>query len=312
VSGAEGPYDRADSDPAGRPSWAVVAWHAIRPRTLPLSLSPVVAGAALAWAGQGMFRPDLTALAALSALAIQVGTNLHNDAADTLNRTDGADRLGPPRVSARGWLTPHQVLGLAHVAFALAVVCGVLLVWAGGWPILAIGALSVLAGYAYSAGPWPISRGPLGELLVVVFFGVIAVAGVVHLNGATVDAATLLTGAVVGLPAAAVLLVNNTRDRDTDTRAGRRTLAIRLGRRRAGLAYGGLLAVALAGLPGVALLASDLAGVLVGLVSAPEAIRATRAFRQADDGPAFNAVLARTGRFQVILVLTCALGLVLI
>ncbi len=310
-SGRSGPPDDPLTGPKTRPSWLEIAGYAIRPRTLPLSLSPVVAGAALAWAGQGALRPDLTALAALSALAIQVGTNLHNDAADTLNRTDNADRLGPPRVSAQGWLSPGRVLALAHGAFAVAVACGAWLVWAGGWPILGIGLLSVLAGYAYSAGPWPISRGPLGEAFVVLFFGVVAVGGGAYLNGAPVDAATLLMGGVVGLPAAAVLLVNNTRDRAGDVRAGRRTLAIILGRERAVLAYGGFLGGALAGLPGVALLAPDLAGALFGLVSAPAAWRATRALCAARTGAAFNASLARTGRFQVILVLTSALGLVL-
>jgi 1,4-dihydroxy-2-naphthoate octaprenyltransferase len=290
----------------------VVALHAVRPRTLPLSLSPVIAGAALAWASHAAVRPDLTALAALSALAIQIGTNLHNDAADTLNRTDGADRLGPPRVSERGWLSPRQVLACAHAAFALAVLCGGVLVWAGGWPILAIGAVSVLAGYAYSAGPWPISRGPLGELFVIVFFGIVAVGGVVYLNAGALTPVALLAGLIMGLPAAAVLLVNNTRDRVGDARAGRRTLAILLGPARARLAYAGLMVGSLAGLPLLALWSPALLGALAGLATAPAAWRAIRAFGAAEDGAAFNACLARTGRFQALLALTSAFGLVLV
>ncbi|MBB4287487.1 1,4-dihydroxy-2-naphthoate octaprenyltransferase [Roseospira goensis] len=306
-----GPHRPAGADGA-RPSWPVVAWHAIRPRTLPLSVSPVIAGTALAWAETGAARADVAGAAALSALAIQVGTNLHNDAADTLNKTDGRDRLGPVRVSERGWMTPRQVLAAAHAAFGLAVLCGLWLVIVGGWPILVIGVLSVLAGYAYSAGPRPIARGPFGELLVILFFGVVAVGGVVWLHTGTVGPSALLLGLVVGLPAAAVLLVNNTRDRESDARAGRCTLAIRLGRTRATAVYGGLLVAALAGLLALALWDPAVRGVALGLVCAPLAWRAWRAFRDAGDGAAFNACLARTGGLQVALVVTGAVGLVVL
>jgi len=289
-----------------------VAWHAIRPRTLPLSLSPVIAGAALGWVESGAARPIATAAAALSALAIQVGTNLHNDAADTLNHTDDHTRVGPVRVSERGWMTPQQVLGAAHAAFALAVLCGVWLVWQGGWPILLIGVVSVLAGYAYSAGPWPISRGPLGELAVIAFFGVVAVGGVVYLNAGAVGPPALFLGLIIGLPAAAVLLVNNTRDREGDTRAGRRTLAILIGPVWAVRLYGVLLASALLGLVALSVADPNLRGAAVGLLSAPLAWRAWRAFRAAGAPADYNAVLARTGALQAAMALTTAVGLVLL
>ncbi|KAA5606195.1 1,4-dihydroxy-2-naphthoate octaprenyltransferase [Roseospira marina] len=298
--------------PEPRPSWPVIAWHAIRPRTLPLSLSPVIAGAALGWAESGAARPGVTAAAALSALAIQVGTNLHNDAADTLNHTDGEDRVGPPRVTARGWMSPTQVLMAAHAAFALAVLLGVWLVWQGGWPILTIGVLSVLAGYAYSAGPWPISRGPWGELAVIAFFGVAAVGGVTYLHTGTVGPPAVGLGLIVGLLAAAVLLVNNTRDIGPDTRAGRRTLAIRLGPSRAVWVYGVLMMGALAGLLTLALVDPTLRGAALGLVTAPLAWRAWRAFATAGAPGDFNAVLARTGGVQAAMALTTAIGLVLL
>jgi 1,4-dihydroxy-2-naphthoate octaprenyltransferase len=294
-----------------RPPWSVIAWHAIRPHTLPLSLSPVIAGTVLSWVAYGLIRLDVLIAAALSALAIQVGTNLHNDAADTLNHTDDEGRLGPVRVTERGWMTPTQVLWAAHAAFALSVLCGGWLVVVGGWPIALIGAVSVLAGYAYSAGPWPISRGPWGEFLVVLFFGVIAVGGVVYLHAGTVGGAALLLGLIVGLPAAAVLMVNNTRDRMGDARAGRRTLAILMGRDRAVAAHGLLLAAALAGLVALAALDTALRGAVLGLICAPLAWRVWRALRTADSSVGYNAVLARTGRVQVALVASCSLGLVL-
>jgi 1,4-dihydroxy-2-naphthoate octaprenyltransferase len=284
----------------------------MRPRTLPLSLSPVIAGSALAWAQDTSMRADIAGAAALSALAIQVGTNLHNDAADSLNHTDDRHRLGPVRVTERGWMTPRQVLRAAHLAFALAVLSGLWLVIQGGWPILAIGLASVLAGYAYSAGPWPISRGPFGEVFVVLFFGLVAVGGVVYLHAGDVGPAALLLGLVVGLPAAAVLLVNNTRDRVGDARAGRRTLAIRLGRDRAQTLYAGLLAAALAGVMVLALLEPATRGALLGLITAPLAWRAVRALRAADTAAAFNASLARTGSLQIALALTSGIGLVML
>nr|WP_246152328.1 1,4-dihydroxy-2-naphthoate octaprenyltransferase [Roseospira navarrensis] len=279
---------------------------------MPLSLSPVIAGAALGWAESGAARPGVTLAAALSALAIQVGTNLHNDAADTLNQTDRSDRVGPPRVTARGWMTPGQVLAAAHAAFALSVLLGLWLVWQGGWPILLIGALSVLAGYAYSAGPYPISRGPFGELTVIAFFGMIAVGGMVYLHAGAVGPPAILLGLTIGLPAAAVLLVNNTRDLEGDRRAGRRTLAIRIGRAGAVRLYGILLAAALMGLAGLALADPGLRGAALGLLSAPLVWRAWRAFAAARAPADFNAALARTGAVQAVMAVTAAAGLVMV
>lgn len=298
-------------DTPPRPPWPMILWHAIRPRTLPLSISPILAGATVGWAESGALRPSVTLVAALSALAIQIGTNLHNDAADTLNQTDGADRMGPPRVTERGWMTPGQVLMAAHAAFALAVLGGAWLVLVGGWPILLVGVLSVLAGYAYSSGPWPLSRGPLGEIFVVLFFGLIAVGGVVYLNTGAVSAAAGVMGLVVGLPAAAVLMVNNARDLESDTRAGRRTLAIRVGRRVAGGIYAGLLGLTLAGLVALAALDPALRGAVLGLACAPMALPLVRAFMAADGAAPYNAALGRTAQFQLLLVVASCLGVIL-
>jgi len=303
------PPEIGDAPAAARPSWPVVVWHAIRPHTLPLSLSPVVAGTVLAWVASGVARLDVFLAAALSALAIQIGTNLHNDAADTLNHTDDDSRLGPVRVTERGWMTAGQVMRAAHLAFAVSVLCGAWLVVLGGWPIAAIGLVSVLAGYAYSAGPWPISRGPWGELLVILFFGLIAVGGVVYLHTGTVGWPAVVMGLIVGLPAAAVLVVNNTRDRVSDARAGRRTLAILIGRARAVDLHGLLLGAALLGLGGLALLAPAFTGALLGLVCLPLVWRVWRGLRDAESSADYNAALARTGRVQVAIVLTSSIGL---
>ena len=214
-----------------RPGPVRLALIAARPHTLPLSLSPVLAGSVVGWIESGSFRPDILLAGALAAAAIQIGTNLHNDAVDTLNGTDDEKRVGPVRVTQRGWVTPTQMLRASHVVFALAFLFGSYLVALGGLPILLIGVISVIAAYGYSSGPWPISRGPLGELFVLVFFGLVAVGGIAWLHTGQLTTATVLVGLVVGLPASMVLLVNNARDIETDRAAGRKTLAIVLGRR---------------------------------------------------------------------------------
>jgi len=299
------------SDSVSRPPWPVILWHAIRPRTLPLSVSPVLAGATVGWAESGTARPLVTIVAMLSALAIQIGTNLHNDAADTLNETDTAGREGPPRVTERGWMTPGQVMLSAHVAFGLAVLGGIWLVWLGGWPILAIGVASVLAGYAYSAGPWPLSRNPFGEVAVVLFFGLIAVGGVAYLHTGTLSVAAALMGLVVGLPAAAVLMVNNSRDRESDARAGRRTLAICVGPTWSARVYAGLLWATLAGVVALAVADPVLRGAAPAVLVLPMALSLIRAFRAAEGARAFNAVLGRTAQFQMLMVVVTCAGMIL-
>ncbi|WP_419603251.1 1,4-dihydroxy-2-naphthoate polyprenyltransferase [Thiolapillus sp.] len=201
---------------------------AVRPKTLGLSVSPVLLGSCLAWSEQGELHvlPALAAL--LAAICIQIGTNLHNDAVDTLKGTDSDDRLGPPRATAQGWLTPASVQRGAAMAFGCAFALGIYLVMVGGWPILLLGLVSLVAGAAYSGGPRPISASPLGELFVFVFFGLGATVGSYYLQTDQISMPALLSGSMLGFIAAAVLVVNNYRDMQTDAVAGRRTLAVLL------------------------------------------------------------------------------------
>lgn len=227
--------------------WLIAA----RLKTVSLSLAPVLAGSWLA-ARAGSWRADVTLAAMLSAAAIQIGTNLWNDAADAARGVDAPDRLGPPRLTALGLLDGAQVRRGAVLAFALATLAGLYLTLLGGWPIVAVGLASLALGYLYSMGPAPMSGLPFGELLVVGFFGLVAVSTTGWLQGvAPLAPETLRLGLVIGLPAAAVLLLNNHRDRVQDTRAGRRTLAIVLGPRGArGLYFALLLAALGLALPG--------------------------------------------------------------
>lgn len=294
------------SRPAGLALW----WQAIRPRTLGLSVSPVMAGLAAAVAQPEPIRHPWVALViVIGVLAIQAGTNLFNDAADFLNGTDQKTRLGPPRVTERGWATPHQVLWAGRLAFLVSVLAGLVLVLAGGWPIAALGAASLVAGYGYSRGPWPLSRTPLGEGLVVAFFGIGAVAGTVFLLTGTVSMAVVGLGAIVGLPAAAVLLVNNIRDHEDDRRAGRLTLAILLGPVRARRLYAVLVLAPFASLPLLAVLEPALVGSVAGSAVLPLALWLAIRLQYVPIDPGLNRILGWTVCLQLALVSLAALGL---
>ncbi|ABC24182.1 1,4-dihydroxy-2-naphtoate prenyltransferase [Rhodospirillum rubrum F11] len=295
-----------------RPPSPLVWWAAARPRTLGLSLAPVLVGAALAWAQTASLRLDAALIAGLAAMAIQIGTNLFNDAADFLNGTDRAGRIGPPRVTQRGWLSAAAVRRAAFAAFLLAALGGIYLVGLGGPPILGIGLLALLAGYGYSDGPWPISRGPWGEVMVIAFFGIAAVAGTAFLCGGGWSLPAVILGAVLGLPAAGVLLVNNTRDHDDDRLAGRRTLAIRLGPGKARTLYAGMLGLAFALLVTLGFVAPPMAGALLGLTCLPLAWRAARRFAQATTAADFADCLGRTAGLETALALTIGLGLAML
>lgn len=221
--------------------WVIAA----RFKTVGLSVTPVLCGTWLAHVS-GHMDAALATLTALSAAAIQVGTNLWNDAADAARGTDTDERLGPPRMTALGLLDGTTVRKAAGLSFAMAVLAGLPLVAAGGWPVIAVGLVSLLLGYAYSMGPLPLSHTPTGEVIVILFFGVVAVSGTAFVQGAEMSGDVALAGLIMGLPSSAVLLLNNHRDRHTDARAGRKTLAILLGVPGARLLYGLLLLAAAA------------------------------------------------------------------
>ncbi len=269
---------------------------AIRPKTLGLSVSPVLLGTVLAWSEQGVLHwlPALAAL--LAAMAIQIGTNLHNDAADHLKGTDTPDRLGPPRASALGLLDPRQVKRAAFLAFGLAFALGIYLVFQGGWPILLLGLASLAAGAAYSGGPWPISESPLGELFVWLFFGLGAVGGSYWLQTGQLSWILLPPAAALGAFAAAVLVVNNYRDKYTDARAGRKTLAVLLPPAASRLAYA-LLMLGPFLLPGILWQDAFRWWLLPALLAA---LYLVWLMYHTPHGRQLNALLGLTARFQLL------------
>ena len=273
---------------------------AIRPRTLSISVVPVMVGTSLAWAEHRLFSWT-TLLATLGgALLIQIGTNLHNDAADFERGADTPQRLGPRRVSAEGWLEPGRVRRAAHLSFAGAFLSGIYLVWIGGWPIVVLGLLSLMAAYGYTGGPRPVAYTPLGELFVFLFFGLAAVTGSVYRQTHQWSWNALLLGAAVGLPAAAVLLINNYRDLDTDRSAGKHTLAVVLGRPATRYLYAALLLLTLfATLP---LFGQDFGGVMLALpwLCLVPAFFLIRLLWHAAIDKRLNRLLARTAQWQLL------------
>lgn len=215
--------------PAVQPGSAGAWILAARPMTLPAAVVPVLVGTAVAVA-KGAFHPLAFLAAFVAALLIQIGTNLANDYFDFQKGADTAARLGPRRVTQGGLLAPATVRRGMILTFGLAALIGLYLVTVGGWPILVIGVLSILAGIAYTGGPWPLGYNGLGDATVFIFFGLAAVVGTAYLHLGTMVVAALVASIPVGCLVTAILVVNNLRDIDTDRAAGKRTLAVRLGR----------------------------------------------------------------------------------
>jgi 1,4-dihydroxy-2-naphthoate polyprenyltransferase len=274
---------------------------AARPRTLPAAVAPVLVGTALA-ATEDTFRPLTFVAAMLGAVFIQIGTNLSNDYSDARRGADTEDRLGPVRVTAGGLVPPRQVLVATYVAFGLAVLAGAYLIATAGWELLLVGAASILAGVLYTGGPRPYGYEGLGEVFVFLFFGLVAVTGSYFAQVERLTWEAFVLAVPVGLLASAILVVNNVRDLETDRRAGKRTLAVRLGRPRARTLYATMVYAAFALAPLPWLLGSDelSAWLALPLPALPLAVPVVRTVRRRTDGPSLNGALARTGMLQLV------------
>lgn len=296
---------KAVKRPVGWRLWLLAA----RPATLLAAFVPVLVGTALAAADQAA-RYDVALAALLGAVAIQIGTNFFNDYADFKSGADTAARLGPTRVTQRGWVTPKQVVGASIGAFAAATACGVYLLWAAGWPVVAIGLLSIAAGVAYTGGPYPLGYRGLGDVFVFVFFGLVAVCATYYLQALRLSSACVGAAAAIGALSTAIIVVNNLRDRHTDAPAGKRTLAVRFGAAFARSEYAALLALAYVLPCAIWWLGWGGAGWLLPLASLPLAWRATRAIRRLD-GAALNPWLGRTARLEAVFGVLLAIGVLL-
>jgi 1,4-dihydroxy-2-naphthoate octaprenyltransferase len=284
---------------------------AARPRTLPATVAPVLVGTALAATERHDIRWLAFAAALAGALLIQVGTNLSNDYSDARRGADTEDRLGPVRVTAGGLVPPRQVLIATYVTFGLAVLCGVYLVAVAGWVLLVIGAASILAGVLYTGGPRPYGYEGLGEVFVFLFFGIVAVAGSYYVQTERVEWEAFVLAVPVGLLAAAILVVNNVRDLETDRRAGKRTLAVRLGRRRTRVLYAAMVYVAFVVTPVPWIAGSLSPWLLLAWLTLPLAAGVVRLVRAHTDGPSLNEALGRTGLLELAFCILLSTGLLL-
>jgi 1,4-dihydroxy-2-naphthoate octaprenyltransferase len=285
------------------------AWiMAARPATLPAGIAPVLIGSAIAWHdGVFAFVPFIVVLFAV--LAIQIGVNFANDFADALKGADTEARIGPQRAVASGVITAGDMKRGIAIAFGLAAVAGLYLIWYAGWPIFVIGAVSIIAALGYTNGPIPYGYFGLGELFVFIFFGLVATAGTRYVFGSPVPASAWAGGVVMGLLAAAILEANNIRDIDTDREAGKRTLAVVVGRRWARRLFAASIAasflwiifsVALGWFPPLA---------MITLILAPLGIPLVRTIYTDTEGPPLIGVLKGTAQLQLFVALLLSLAL---
>lgn len=275
------------------------AWKiAARPHTLPAAIVPVLVGGGLAY-GEKVFRWDAFIWAMVGALAIQIAANFANDASDAHRGADTPDRLGPPRMVALGVIDPRRMWWATWAAVTVAAIAGVFLTLIAGWVVLAIGVFSVLAMLSYVGGPVPYGYRGLGEVFVFVFFGIVATVGSRYVHDQTAPMAAWLLAVPIGMLVTAILVVNNYRDIDTDRAAGKRTLAVVLGRPRtrllfAGLVYGAFVMIAVFGIARWTPLSS-----LFSCFLAPLAVAPVRIVYAKSDGPALIRALKSTARLHL-------------
>jgi 1,4-dihydroxy-2-naphthoate polyprenyltransferase len=286
--------------------WLVAA----RPRTLPAAIAPVLVGTALA-GEQDEFHALRFVAALIGSVFIQIGTNLSNDYSDARRGADTDDRLGPVRVTAGGLIPPRRVLVGTYVAFGVAVAAGAYLAAVAGWELLAVGAASILAGVLYTGGPRPYGYEGLGEVFVFLFFGVVAVTGSYFVQTEELAWEAFALSLPVGLLSAAILVVNNIRDIETDRRAGKRTLAVKLGRERARRLWLAMVLIAFAAPLAIAVTGALSWWIALTVFSWGLAQPIWKKVRERTDGPSLNAALAETGRLLAVFSVFLSAGLLL-
>jgi 1,4-dihydroxy-2-naphthoate octaprenyltransferase len=292
--------------PSGVRIWLMAA----RVRTLPASVAPVLVGTALAGFAH-VFHPLRFLAALIGAVFIQVGTNLSNDYSDARRGADAEDRLGPVRVTAGGLVPPRRVLVATYVSFGVAVLAGIYLIVVAGWQLLLVGAASILAGVLYTGGPRPYGYEGLGEVFVFLFFGIVAVAGSYFVQVKHLSWEAFALAVPVGLIAAAILVVNNIRDIESDRRAAKRTLPVRLGRERTRVMFAAIVYLAYLLAPVTWIFGPLTAWLLLTWLTLPLAAAITRTVRNHADGPSLNQALAQTGMLQLAFCVLLSAGLLL-
>jgi len=283
---------------------------AIRPKTLPAAVSPVVVGTSMAFVDKS-FKPAVALATMAGALFLQIGANLANDYFDYIRGIDGVDRLGPTRVTQSGLISAEAVKIGIIVTFIFATIVGSYLTFIGGWPIFLVGVASILTALAYTGGPYPLASYGLGDIFVFIFFGPVAVCGTYYLQTLHLTALIVLISIPVGLLVTAILVVNNLRDINTDRKAGRYTLAVIIGKRGTRIEYAILLVTAYT-VPFILWLTNMISGwvILLSMFSLPMAIFMICAIR-CTEGILLNQALARTAGLSLVFSLLLSVGLII-
>lgn len=282
--------------------------QSVRPKTLTAALVPVFVGTALAIHSTGVYEGWILAMCLLSATMIQVTTNLFNDAIDYQKGADQADRIGPQRATQMGWFTARQVLVAATLAGLIALAAGVPLVIQGGWPIVLIGVISLFLAYGYTGGPFPLAYLGLGDLFVILFFGVIAVCGTYYLHTLEFSFEAFVAGLQVGFLATVLIAINNLRDAPLDKKVGKNTLAVRLGEKWSKieiifLLFGALSMGAFWWTQGAR------AAAVLPLALIPMSLRLSRAIWASQPDTVFNRFLAQAALIHLLFGFLFCLGL---
>ena len=292
------------------PSTFDIWMSAARPKTLWAAVAPVLMACAMAWR-DGVFHPLAAGLALLTAMLLQVATNFCNDYADFAKGTDTAERTGPVRATAAGWVTPAAMKRATILTFALAALCALYLIMRGGWVLAVLMAASIASGALYTAGPKPLGYLGLGDLFVFIFFGPVAVAGTYYVQALRFSEAAAVAGFAPGLLSVAILVVNNLRDREGDARNGKKTLAVRFGPTFARVQY----TACLIGASLIPLLLMRYYGAPPNILTAGlvfvAGLSALRTIWSTEDGFRLNALLAQTARLLLLFAGLFAVGYVL-
>jgi 1,4-dihydroxy-2-naphthoate octaprenyltransferase len=280
---------------------------ASRPKTLWAGIAPVIIGTVMAYDAGG-FHPWSALAALFGALMIQVGTNFANDYSDHARGTDRVDRIGPVRVTQAGLVPPETMKKATIVVFSLAFLAGIYLAYRGGWPVVIIGLASIAFGILYTAGPAPIGYIGLADLFVLIFFGPVATGGTYYVQTLSINWIVIVAGLSPGLFSVAILTVNNLRDMATDHISGKRTLAVRLGRRFARIEYASAIVIASI-LPLILMVRPDETyWPILTLLVLPVARPTIKQVFSTTDGETLNEALATTGRLLLVFSLLFSLG----
>lgn len=287
-------------------SWQ--AWQiALRPKTFWIATIPVIVSSALVLAEHGTLDARVALLSLVASLLLQAITNLQNDVGYAARRVHTGNHVGWSRATCNGWLSTRDVRTAIAMAVLAALVVGWPVVGRAGWPAAAMGGASIVAALAYMGGPRPIAFTPLGEITVFVFFGLIAVIGSYYVQAGLVSATVILAGIGIGALAAAVLAVNNHRDRAHDASSGRRTFVVTFGAGASRTLFDVLIVAAFAVLPAIAWIDAT-PWLALPLLMLPGALRLRRDFAVLPSGPAWNELLFRTVKLELAYGLLLALG----